>query len=784
VVVKFAPLGAAKALISSYGDELNEFAGFRLTRLTATASVDDVAVVVETTYQWPSAGRFYMAGVRYAYTGKTTTTFTGLTPAIQEDLPPMTPLADGSQTYSDLDRARQSLLVDFAEGDYLDTLGRNYGVFRFPGLSDDQYRAAIKALAFMSKGTIFSIETLLTHLIGAGNFEIFEDLVNFPDIIFITIVPAVTGTDSIGSSFFNAREEDPSTSTTTVDLDYPVAGADVDNVQAIYLAPEIHEAHFDVKPSSEPDTPWTYTGTQAEATAVTLNGDGSARLQDTSVVSVGARYFRSIRATSTSNIYAVATVRRIAASTNIALGLRVDDGTKILAIGWNGTQVGLLNTSGSAFVGTPFALDTAAHTVELRRISDRDGASAGLVELRVDGVLVTTAAYSSFSASTARGVSFGTFSLVSTADSHWADVAVYTQDENTNYWNQYVGLNDGSVNTATPARLFSAAVGFSATFSADRPLLVSGGSTNHGSNNGRYRVTTVNGGGASVDLEGIEYAEVAVLTADTVQIPSGHVDPFTAEDAGLQASRTTGSGLAGLVWKARYGGVDGNAILTDINATLANQPLSVTVTAGPTITVELATTAGVPTSTAAAVKAAIEANPSAAALVDIEFVQSPGSGVMTVVALAALTGGEDGKFFVIANALNAGNNGTRMLATRIDARTARLGSHLSPAGLLAETAGSMAWRKNPNFKTELNLEWELFGSGTIASQTLTFQRALYASPLTLQILYKTLLTGTILENEFSIDSDPPQAFFLADPFAFIRRLVDAITVAGVIPMFR
>jgi hypothetical protein len=785
MVLKYRPSGMTEALLSSVGDELNALAGRRITRLSTVANEGDTAIGVETTYTWPAAGTLYMAGVRYSYSGKTPSTLTGLVPSVQETLRELTPLVDGSQSYSALDSARRSTLVAYAEGAYLDALGRNYGVFRFPGLDDDPYRAAIQALAYTPKGTIYAIETLLTFLVGAGNFEVFEDLVNYPNLVFITIDAALAADDPRGTTFFNAREAATSTSTTTVSTVYPVVGSAVDDVLAVFLAPETHHAAFDALPSAEPNTPWTYTGGQAEGTVVTLNGDGSARLQDTSAVLLGAQYERTLRATATTDLFATTTVRRVASGDGRAVGLRLHDGTKAICVGWSATHV-FFSTQLGASIGTTVAVDAGSHAIEVRRLSDRDGGAGGGVELLVDGVLRATVAYAAFDASALRKVQFGSFSVAATADAHWSSVEVYTRDEHTNFWNAY-RAGDGSVLTAQPARLSSSGSFFSAVYSAGRPVRVTGGTAAHGRNNGRFMVTTVGPAGAYVDVQGRTYPGLEFISADTVRIPAQHFDGFTAEDAGVQASRTTGAGNAGLVWRARYGGVAGNSITTDINATGANQPLSVVVSgpvATPTITVELATTAGVPTSTASQVKAAIEANPASAALVDIALVGN-GSGVMVVEAAVALSGGEDGKRLTIAGATTPANNGTRLIATVIDARTARLGAHDALAGLTVE-APTATWRKDPNFSTEGSLSWEVQGAGTVTGggQVLTFQTALYASPLALQVLYRTLLTGAILANEFEVDATPPQAFYIADPYAFIRQLVDAITVAGVLPRFR
>lgn len=779
------PLGPAEAVLDGIGEELNELAGLRITRLAASAALGATAITTETTHGWPTAGAFYMAGRLHTYTGKTASTFTGLSPALAEDLRELTPLVDWSRTYSGLDLARRALLVDYAEAEYLDALGRNYGLFRFPGLSDDAYRSAIKALAFAPKGTIRTIETVLDYLVGPGNYEVFEDLVNFPNEVFITLDASLSGTTTTGKTFFNAREQVGSLTSSSLQVQYEPVGLDVDSVLGIFLAPELHRAAFDVGPSAQTETPWTYTGTQAENTVVTSNNDGSFRLQDTAAAQIGAQYQRPLRATTTSDVFVLATVRRVSATDNTALQIRFSDGARQIAVGWNATHVYFWNVTGASQLGTPVAIDAAAHSIEIRKRGGANGPTDA-VELWVDGVLRDAVAYTSFAVSVTRTVDFGSFSSAGLMDSHWSSLEVFTQDRHVNYWNQR-RFSDGSVATAQPARLNSGASAFDAVYSANRPVSVRGGAAAHGRNNGRYRVISVGPAGAYVDVVGEEYAGLEIVSADTVRIPDRHHDTFTVEDAGIAAARTTGAGAAGLVWRARYGGGDGNAIsVALVNPGGPSVPLQVNVV-GPAITVTLATDgSSALISTAAQVKALIDGNVTAAALVEVALVLDPGNGVMAAAAAGNLAGGEDGKFLTIAGAGVAGNNGTRKIATLIDERTVRLGSHVTPAALSTPDAVTARWRKDPNFSTEAALEWEVAGAGTVAAgNNLSFQRALYAASVEVEVDYLTTRTGTILRDEFvSNEAADLYPFYLADPFAFVRTIIDAITVAGVIPRYR
>lgn len=753
--------------------------------MNGAVSAGATTLPVETTYSWPAAGVFYMAGQRYSYASADAlpAQFVGLSPALVVDTRDLTPLVDGSRSYSAMDLTRQALLVDYAEGAFLDALGRNYGMFRFPGLSDDAFRSAIKALAFAPKGTLFTIETVLTYLVGAGNFEVFEDLVNFPNIVFVTLSPA--GTDTVvGKTFFGAREVHTLASTTSVVVTYPPVGDAFNSVQAVFLAPDYLHAFFDVKPSAEVETPWTFTGTDSEASAVTLNADGSARLQDVLIVSAGAQYQRTIRALSSSDVFVSATLKVTASSNDDACGIHVKDGSRGIGVGFTPTEIFLYDFGTTTRRGAVTVASGIAHSVELKKRGGIDGPTVA-VELWVDGVFAVASAYSNFGATASRTLAFGSFSNGGTSDVQWSTIEAVCLERYTNYWNLRRASPDGSVATATSARLFSTANAFPTALSVLHPLTVRAGVVKHGRNNGRYEVVAVDGGGAFVDLVGVEHVGLDVLASDAVRIPAKHFDAFVAEDAGTQASRTTGTTTSGIVWLARYGGDDGNLIHVELrDPGVPNAVLSVSTSSGPTTAVVHLATDGssVITSTAAQVKAAVAASAGASAFLNAVLVTEPGGGVMAAAADLALSGGEDGKLLTLLGAGVPANNVTRLIATRIDDRNVLLGSHLAPAGLTpADTA---RWRKDPNFSTEAALEWELVGTGTVSTDTLTWLHALYASGLDVEVHYATTRTGIVLLNEFDVNDGSFHPFYLADPFAYVRDIVDAITVAGVMPRYR
>lgn len=579
------PLSIGEAFSDGIGEELNEFGGYRITRTSSEIPAGSSVVDVETTSGWPEAGTFFVGGNKHEYTSKNLAQLQGVTPPVAATLRERTPVIDGSRSYSALDSARRMLLVEYAEGEFLDAIGRNYGVERLPGLDDDTFREIVKATAFAPKGTVHSIETLLSLILGEGNYEVFEDLENFPNTVFVTIDSTLSTTTRDGKAYFHAREEQEAVDAVTVDVEYPPAGGSRD-----------------------------------------------------AVVSV-----------------------REAGGPNL----------------WNHARAG-------------------------------DGTTSGTASLLSGG---------------------GFF-----------DVAL----------------------------------------DLERIVVVSGGTAAHGRNNGIYFAAAVPTT-SQVDLRGLEYAEGDAVASSRFRAPAHHPDLFTAEDAGIRAELVTGAGSSGISWRAVYGGADGNSITVELrNPASNNAPLQVNVIGGDMV-VNLATNgAGAITSTAAQVVAAVQANVSAAALVEVEAL-TDGAGVVSSTAALPFAGGEDGKLLTLLGS-GAGNDGTYKIATLLDERTVLLGSHLAPADLSVESG--LRWRKDPNFAAEAGLDWEVIAAGSVADNTLSLRTPASAPGVTLEVAYDSALSGLILRDEFAVNDGSMSPLYLADPFAFLRAIIDAITVAGVIPKYR
>jgi hypothetical protein len=177
-------------------------------------------------------------------------------------------VTDASRSYSFLDLLRRALLVEYAVGVDLDRVGRNLAVVRQRGTSDTVFRALVKVLAYLPRGTTYALELVLEAFFPGGGFTgrnipfpapvdkwlIYEDLANENNTVFILPPTLSLGGNEEGRAFFHGYEDVTASSTTTVDvLKTPIT------IVAIQLQRVLQELEMTVLPSA--DSPvWTYTG--------------------------------------------------------------------------------------------------------------------------------------------------------------------------------------------------------------------------------------------------------------------------------------------------------------------------------------------------------------------------------------------------------------------------------------------------------------------------------------------------------------------------------------------
>lgn len=214
-----------QALIEAISESDNEIGGLRITRLATQTNEGDTSVTVETTVGFADSGRIGIDGISYGYTGRSPTSFTGITntfnglstPGVQQSHSPFTAVIDLNEQFSAIDLLRGGFLVETAVDEDLTTLGRNFGVLRSPFLTDDErFRQVIQALAYNPRGTEFGLDVLLSALVGTENFEIIQDVTR-PGEVFIALAEGAANEDLFQGKAWLTDEVDvvPGTGTIT-----------------------------------------------------------------------------------------------------------------------------------------------------------------------------------------------------------------------------------------------------------------------------------------------------------------------------------------------------------------------------------------------------------------------------------------------------------------------------------------------------------------------------------------------------------------------------------------
>lgn len=187
----YGPLRAVKEAIADMG---NRAGGLILTRLTRdlppapfgpTPPAEALEALVETTHAFPAAdGTIVCHGEEMFYETATDGTISGLVrnDAVREIRPKGEPVVLWTRNVSDLDLARLALLVDTAEGDFLNVIGQNYGVPRYLDCPDDTYRRLIRALAYQAaKGSRTALEEILGVLLEDKGITLDDGVVSRAD---------------------------------------------------------------------------------------------------------------------------------------------------------------------------------------------------------------------------------------------------------------------------------------------------------------------------------------------------------------------------------------------------------------------------------------------------------------------------------------------------------------------------------------------------------------------------------------------------------------------------
>ena len=562
------PLGILEATVGAIAEEDNEIGGFIMTRLVGNHTAGSTTLNVESTLDWPEDGKIGIGGILYYYTGKTDTTLTGIShiadgssvAGLAVDHNSDSSVIDVSLQRSTLERLRRSFLVEYAEGEDLKVVGRNIGVNYLPLFGDDdKFREIIKVMAYNPKGTVHGLELALTGLVGAGNFEIYEDLIMHPCTVFFKIDQSVlTDNVSAGKTYLTGHAWDYLAGSQNA-LSLSAAPTTVQSVTLKDLGEE-----FDFRndrPSAltyayfEGETPagaWDWAGSDTENTgtegtsASWVVAGSHTRLK--SINASGTAYYRmpdtkGARITEDSHVE-VSTTMQIPTGAGLSAGkllqasISLFDGAYIVRAGIESDRsFGLFATEGGGHLGSTVTLAfDQFYDVTIRKYAD------DRVDLYVDGQLVDTQNYSAFTASTTNHrIEFGIDGTPAINMEVWFREFNAHITNRIDYWSAREN-GTGTVSIADPVRFILS--GSSYTFiGADvgKGLRIFGAANKK--NNGDWEIASFSGG-TEVDLIGPTHEESASVsisnpTRITVDMPNSFKYP---DDIGKKIV-ISGSGL-------------------------------------------------------------------------------------------------------------------------------------------------------------------------------------------------------------------------------------------------
>lgn len=499
----------------------------------ATSSSKAVQVFpVESTLDWAASGRISIDGVVYHYTSKTMTSFLGVYHTTGgNDIPGPSqihrvesPVLDLNRNRAALDQVRRAMLVEYADGEDLNALGRNLGVFRLPFLSgDERFRSILKALSYNPRGTMYGLEIALRGLVGEGNFEIYEDLIRYPNTVFIRLLgSATTDARSQGKAFLAGPE-----------YLLPVAANQVTTLQAFIDRGTLHGIFWKPEdlltdtrtayptaqfireyPAASLSQAWRYYG-GTEGTDVVLASPGIKF--DTAASD--ARYQRQLRVTDEASIAAEIVCMVPSggvAETKPCTVLSLADGAREVGLcfkklGSSTFQLGLTQLTGTTW--TPYATVTLNsdvwYTMKLLKVGRTRW------ELWLDGKLTLTGIYGTNDlASSERWVTLGVKNADTTSKLTVKQIQLWSRD--------ITDLSSLYGRTATRVSANQIDIGLPDFVAGDvgRHLLLSGAvalNPQGGTNNGRWLITSVDST-SQVTLDGSLEANATVTSVNPTRI--------------------------------------------------------------------------------------------------------------------------------------------------------------------------------------------------------------------------------------------------------------------------
>jgi len=795
--------GVLEAITRAMGGVLNELGGQRFTRAVSLSPAGSSSVFVETTHEWPAAGVAYINGQSYLWSGKTPTALTGLSYfegtteifGLRNDVNPTDEVLDFSRVFNDLEKLRSGFFVNTAAGSDLSTLGRGLGVDRPPTLTDDAiFREIIKATAYVPKGTIWALELALTAFFGAGNFVIYENLVNNPNTVFIRLTGAglSLSTSSIGKTYVGLDRPEPlddAASEVTLQeaaLYGIIAGATLeDEVHEGALSAVFPTALTEIRYAGDAGIPvWEFdpdgsgTSEGVEVTAGEALDGGTLRI-NTAGADV-ALYRHYARVQPQSEAYIDSTMHIVDLGGSVAptnLALQINDGSRVINMGFNHLGSGVFRvgaSNGNSYIA-PLEVNFFPYveqaTYAIRKRLD------GVVELSRNGLVFQTVLDASLFAATAE-TSFVFGVRLGGVDVHLRDVNFNAQTA-TDYWNERGTVAD--VNTVSPTTLDTNSASLLVA-DVGKPLRVFNSqvlNAEGGSNNGDWIIDTF------IDADNVTLVGLDRQLAFVETVHPGRVSAAATTNA-FRYPDDQGKTLEILGASANAGDV----LVTHIVDRVTGFPIAGDVEDESDQVLVVGPATGSSGANGAVNTAASD-----------RFVDATYNSFAI---------GDVGRLILIRAAGNPGNVGVFQITafvspSEVVTNSVSIGQTFTTEGSLVwelrETTGyvtetGLDYRLKPNFVTEVGtLSWELSDAGSVVGVVGTLRNNPpfdYANiELILRVRYTQVLSAQLVPNETIATAAIPATmpveytnypFFMpASLLGAFESFLDELTVAGVIP---
>lgn len=551
-------VGLIEAITRAFGKIINDIAGLRLTRTTMVVNAGVTTIPVESTLDWSDSGKVAIDGIVYYYSSKTLYSLLGITHVanglsvtgtkIQHRIASVVTYLN--RDLSTIDIVRRSFLTDYAEGEDLDINGRNLAVLRQRYFSsEDQYRNLIQAVAYNPKGTILGLTLALEALVGAGNFTIYEDLIEHPNTIFFQLPETASITEvSAGKAFLtDAEYQVISGSQDTIVLnEAPIT------VQGITLA-DIGELFdfrsetpnattYDYYPgASTPGDAFDYSGVETEGTAITLVSGQYTQMASTGNSAFftmpdtkGARVDQESTVIASQLIYIPDTATVQSTTQFEQCGIEIHDGAYKVGVGINALDasrftLGIYRNTSTFLTYTTVALNyNTWYDITIKKIgTDR-------IQLYVNGTYIGESDYINLTTPTTdHKITFGLHNPLSGMVYRIKQLAINIHNTK-DYYN--ARKSTGSVATANPNQLTDATFNF-LTEDIGRQVQISNSTitnTYGGKNNGIYKIASLIGASPTqtIELEGATKYDAELSSSNPTRITLPREELIYPDDLG------------------------------------------------------------------------------------------------------------------------------------------------------------------------------------------------------------------------------------------------------------